>query len=218
MISVHSWGLVINVSSSKVIQDLRAHREADSTTRSLCYFFLNGSDQTPANLETIYRSFISQLVCQRGYQHGDPARYFQKLRRQLHRAQEGSALMSLLETVLEDRQHDFDHNYVVIDALDECEDSAVLEAIVQFMSKLVGCEGRRVHLIAFSRRLERLQSAFTSLNAAQIAIEGENSANDLRAALRARLSRGKFSQWRPPLKKTIETTLLSQANGWWVFV
>ena len=109
-----------------------------------------------------------------------------------------------------------DHGFVVLDALDEFDDLTEpgLDEIITFIRDVMDAASNTAHVIVFSRDLERLRIHFDDLNAKPIHIDGEALNSDLRTALRHRFSKQpKFARWPPSVKKSVETSLLSQANG-----
>ncbi|KAM0330818.1 hypothetical protein ACHAQA_003773 [Verticillium albo-atrum] len=101
---------------------------------------------------------------------------------------------------------------MLIDGLDECEDPDDLETIISSLTWLLD---DTVHLIIFSRHLERLQLALEDVAMTQVAIEGEHIARDMRIALKAQLSaQRRFARWPASLKRDVESALLAEAQGW----
>jgi hypothetical protein len=163
----------------------------------------------------LYRSFIAQLV---------PRIKDLPFQLQYWRSSygfEGNSLGRFVsigewEDTLQEVLRGFGRSYVVLDGLDECEEymQASLDGITEFIRKIMEDIRNRVHLIAFSRDLERLRNIFKRLNATTITIDGEALSLDLQTALRHQMScQPKFAKWPPSLKATIEASLLGQANG-----
>lgn len=181
---------------------------------ALGYFYIDGSDQRPLDMECLYRSFIAQLISQERelpfeltylYSYYGPKGYSSAKSLPMH------SLDKLLKEVLQNRTQ----SYIVIDALDECEELSQLglDRIMEFITKLTSIK-MRVQLIAFSRNLERLRGMFDDLDATSVTIENDTLGLDLQTALRCQLSsQRKFAKWPPLLKKSIETKLLAQVNG-----
>lgn len=108
----------------------------------------------------------------------------------------------------------FDGVYIVLDALDESEESIGVEGVMDFISTVFEKSRSQVHMIAFSRDLESIRNNFKELRAVSIAVSGRDLDHDLKTALHTQLVyQRKFSRWPKSLKKTIEESLLAQANG-----
>ncbi|KAF7559303.1 hypothetical protein G7046_g4857 [Stylonectria norvegica] len=198
--------------SAKVIEDLHdSNREDDYV--GLSYSYVEGSDAATLEIEHLYRSFIAQLLASGG----EIPRYLERLHR-LHgpkgRSRHKTISIHDWEEVIGQITRPFNHIYVALDALDEIEETLNIEEIEGFVRMIQRLARSKIHIIAFSRDLERLRSVFSSLNAATIAVDEEALSIDLQTALRHQLSsQPKFARWPPSLKKTIETSLLSQAKG-----
>lgn len=201
-----------DLTSSNVIKDLQHHCEEKDYT-GLFYFYIDGSAQSPLTIESLYRSLIAQLITgvpelsnyveyiyerygPGGYDHDKPIP-----------TDKWDMLMSRILMKL-------DRVYVVLDGLDECEDSIGFEGIAEFINKLLDEDPYKVHAIAFSRNLEQLRSLFSTTTTTTIPVEEEALAFDLKRALHFQLStHPKFSRWPRSLKQTIEASLLGQAHG-----
>lgn len=116
--------------------------------------------------------------------------------------------------MLHDVIEQFDSVYMVLDALDESEESIGVEGVMDFINTIFERSRSQVHMIAFSRDLESIRNGFKELRAVSIAVSGRDLDHDLKTALHTQLSyQRKFSRWPKSLKKTIEESLLAQANG-----
>jgi ankyrin repeat domain-containing protein 50 len=205
---------VLTFTSARVIEDLQAHCHGDEDV-SLNYFYIDGSDQRSLDVECLYRSFIAQLV-PRIKDLPSRLRYWRSPYDSEGNPLGGFVSIGKWEDILREVLRGFGHGYVVLDGLDECEGymQASLDGITEFIRKIMEKIRNKVHLIAFSRDLERLRNIFKRLNATTIAIGGEALSLDLQTALRHQMScQPKFAKWPPSLKVTIEASLLSQANG-----
>lgn len=165
-------------------------------------------------MECLYRSFIAQLLSQeKTLPYGLTSLYsrYGPNGRSPVKSIPLEKLEALLQEVLQERSN----SYFVLDALDECEEfpQIGLDRIMEFVENLAAIRVR-VHLIAFSRNLERLRTMFDGLNATSINIGSETLSLDLQTALKHQLSsHRKFAKWPPLLKKSVEAKLLDQANG-----
>lgn len=203
--------------SAKVINDLQNHCGVDESV-GLTYFYIDGSDPKSLSIEDLYRSCLSQLASRKRilprnldnlYSRYGPGGYY-TTKEPVPAKQLRSALHELLTH--------FDHTYIAFDALDEAEDSIGLEKIITFLESISSkISIGRVHLVIFSRDLEQLRSLFQELGATSIAVDGSVLDLDLQTALRHELcSHPKFARWPVAVKKSVEGSLLTNANGSYV--
>ncbi|CAM1510491.1 Fc.00g008260.m01.CDS01 [Cosmosporella sp. VM-42] len=196
---------------ANVIETLHEQYEGNDEV-GLFYFYVDGSNQQAITKDHLLRSLMTQLASRKKRLPGSleclygsygPGGYRQ------HRAIPAIKMQREIELVWKK----LDDVFVILDGLDEC-DEAVHQEIVEFISKILHLANEKVHIIAFSRDLERLRQTFTELKATKITIDEKILGSDLRIALRHQLrSQPRFARWPASLKETVETSLLDQANG-----
>jgi hypothetical protein len=119
-------------------------------------------------------------------------------------------LRRLYQTFVED----FSKIYIVIDALDECQEFIELDDMVQVLTELLDRKMRRTNILASSRPLEQLRRPFQNLGALQISMEDDAAHVDIETAVHSQLSgSAPFRRWPQTLRNSVETTLLSGARG-----
>ncbi|KAI2926300.1 hypothetical protein CBS63078_2226 [Aspergillus niger] len=173
---------------ARIINDLQVHCGGEQSS-SLCYFFMDASEERGVDINRVRRIYGS--LC------GE---------------QQSFSLKELVEVLL----LQFEHNYIVLDGLDECEEylqdgfPGITELIKKTMKQT---KGQR-HLIVFGRNLEQLRNTFQSFQISTVTIDGLTVNLDMQTALRHQFShQAKFSRWPISLKKKVEQSLLAQANG-----
>ena len=201
-----------NVTSAKVIEDLHTHSDGHEEA-GLFYFYVDESNQYAVNKEYLYRSLLRQLYSRKGRLPSfleDLYSLYGPEGQLKHRA----IPIRRLEVKLQRTLRDLDDVFIVLDGLDECDESGGYEEMVGFISLMLNLARNRIHIIAFSRDLERIRYSFEGFNATTITINGDSLGSDLQMALRHQLrSQRKLARWPTSLKKTVETSLLSQASG-----
>nr|XP_001391279.2 hypothetical protein ANI_1_1558064 [Aspergillus niger CBS 513.88] len=195
---------------ARIIKDLQDYGGGEQSS-SLCYFFMDASEERGVDINRVYGSFIRQLI----HQGATIPRYLPRRRRMygsLCGEQQSVSLKELVDVLL----LQFEHNYIVLDGLDECEEylqdgfSGITELIKKMMKQT---KGQR-HLIVLGRNLEQLRNAFKSLKTSTVTIDSSTVNLDMQTALRHQFShQAKFARWPMSLKKKIEQSLLVQANG-----
>ncbi|KAH6999962.1 ankyrin repeat-containing domain protein [Ilyonectria destructans] len=194
---------------ANVIENLAIDRDNNENI-GLAYFYIDGSG--PLDSDSLYSSLTSQLISQRGsmldYIQGNRHHFQRRERTGWHIPTR--AWVRMLREIIEL----FDSVYIVLDALDESEESIGVEGVMDFISTVFEQSRSQVHMIAFSRDLESIRNNFKELRAVSIAVSGRDLDHDLKTALHIQLLyQRKFSRWPKSLKKTIEESLLAQANG-----
>lgn len=180
----------------------------------LAYFYVDGFDQQPLDVECLYRTFIGQLASQTQALPNLLKRFYQ-----LHGSERSSRRDLVTDeqwrNLFEDLMREFDNIYIVIDAVDECEDSMGLATIMDFIQGIWDGGKHRLHLLTSSRDLERIRKKFDVLQAKHVHVHGEALDSDICMALRNQLCKdSKFDRWPLSLRDTIETSLMTQAQGW----
>lgn len=121
--------------------------------------------------------------------------------------------------IVQDLSLHFEHSYIVLDGLDECEEylQGGIPGITDFIKETMKQTHGQRHLIVAGRNLEQLRNAFEGLKTSTITIDDSVVDLDIQTALRHQLSHeAKFTRWPISLKKKIEESLLAQANGSYV--
>ncbi|PKY05541.1 hypothetical protein P168DRAFT_303322 [Aspergillus campestris IBT 28561] len=171
----------------------------------------DASEERKVDINRVYGSFARQLV----HQGATIPRYFMRRRRMYSRLsdkQQSVPWKQLVQNLL----MQFEHSYIVLDGLDECEDYLQdgIPGITEFIKETMKQTQEQRHLIVTGRNLEQLRTAFEGLKTSTITIDDSTVNLDIQTALRYQLShQAKFARWPISLKRKIEQSLLAQANG-----
>lgn len=129
---------------------------------------------------------------------------------------EADAQPSLLELskVLYDSVEEFDHIYIILDALDECEERRKLLTTVQ---QLLCAETGKIHILVTSRSDADLEDHLTPIFTAHIRIESSLIEPDIRSYLQEQLHNNpKLRRWPQKVQERIESALMTGAQGMYV--
>lgn len=172
---------------------------------------MDASEERGVDINRVYGSFIRQQM----HQGATIPRYLPR-RRMMYGSlcgeQQSVSLKELVEVLL----LQFEHNYIVLDGLDECEEYLQdgFPGITELIKKMTKQTKGQRHLIVFGRNLKQLRNAFESFRSSTVTIDDSTMDLDMQTALRHQFShQAKFSRWPISLKKKVEQSLLAQANG-----
>ena len=170
---------------------LVAHMKAQRVSSSVAYFFCDEGDSTKRTSVGILRSLIAQLVA-------GNADLIQLAREVIIKSGQENAtsfskLLDLFKQMIAHRSHPI---YVIIDALDECEDghdSALLHRLVELSAN------HQLHLSVFSRSEPWLRAAL--LTWPSFEITSSMIEQDMNLYIQKAVQ-------RPPLSKIRDSTLV----------
>lgn len=129
---------------------------------------------------------------------------------------ESVAQPSLLElsTILYESMEEFDHVYVILDALDECDEREKLLSIIQ---RLLYSETGKMHILVTSRSDVDLEEHLIPMITAHILIESSLIDPDIRSYIQGQLhDNPKLRRWPQSVQARIESALITGAQGMYV--
>jgi ABC-type dipeptide/oligopeptide/nickel transport system ATPase component len=211
-----------SVISAAVAQDLE--KTAIIGGRSaLAYFYFDFSNEHASTAEGLLRSIITQISM-----HADriltalndfASRCFSNTRYRHNLSQtfqDGIAqpsyddLVALLKSLLPE----FEHTYVVIDALDEC---GMRDEILELMSKILSWNAEGFHVFLTSRYDAIISSELAIATEQQLSIAADHTKDDIELFVQSRMRQHKkLSKWPSNLKQAVEAELTSRADGLYV--
>lgn len=101
--------------------------------------------------------------------------------------------------------------YIVIDALDECEQG---EEVLRWIQELLESKHGRLHLLISSRQDHHFRSAFERLTTSILAPNEHTFEEDIQLYIREQLSTDPgMMRWPSSVQKTIEQSLITNAGG-----
>jgi len=105
----------------------------------------------------------------------------------------------------------FEHVYVVLDALDECQDR---EQLLPLVEEIMNWKIGKLHLLATSRAEQDIADHIGPLVTAQINLRGTLVDADIQTHLRERLRNdSRLKRWPVKVHEQIEVVLMEGAHG-----
>lgn len=201
-------------SSSSVIRYLEKLHDSDPYT-ALAYFYFSFSDTAKQNTENMLRSLIVQLC---GGRPDTP-----KSLLDLHTYEEKNLKPGIekLREVLRASMHDFEHVYLIIDALDECPlDSGEREKLLKVLRHLRKWSLANLHVLYTSRPepdiTTNLEPMFSEPNSSMVDLGERHKeiTKDIGTYIDDKLiSSSDFETWPPDIKQEVKEALAEKANG-----
>ena len=115
--------------------------------------------------------------------------------------------MGIVKEVLES----FREVYIVIDALDECEQG---EEVLRWIQKLVESRDDRLHLLVSSRQDHHFRNAFQTPATSILTLDEYTFEKDIQLYIRERLSTDpRMMRWPSSVQNDIENSLMVNAGG-----
>ncbi|KAL4961575.1 uncharacterized protein BDV14DRAFT_203609 [Aspergillus stella-maris] len=193
--------------SSTIIDHLQERCYIDGNSRkALTYFYFDFNDAKRQSADDMMRGIISQFVSQTNEISAFVDALFASKSGQLATFDE---LVQLLQQLVSA----FDDVFLVLDALDECENKDRLWKALQ----RINANNGRLHLLITSRSNDEAEMGFNRLKlGTKIILHGTNVDNDIRSYVQERLrSDPKLRRWqrRPDLVDDIKEAMMTNAQG-----
>jgi hypothetical protein len=193
------------VCSSTIIEDVQHHCQS-RLSFAIAYFYFDFSDTEKQRSDNLIHSLVTQLSA---HSSSCPdtlkALYSQNLSGQQQSNTEG--LMVTLKHII----GSFKQVYVVLDALDECQDREQLLALVE---EIVNWKIGKLHILATSRAEWDIVDCISPLVTAQINLCSTLVDADIQTHLRERLRNdSRLKRWPAKVHEQIEAVLMEGAHG-----
>ncbi|KAF8528316.1 hypothetical protein JB92DRAFT_2666721, partial [Gautieria morchelliformis] len=112
-----------------------------------------------------------------------------------------STLKSLIESI--------SHPYIILDALEECEDG---NRLLQLIQEIHGCGS--LHLLATSRDELDIMDVMSSLDPLSVPMDGIHIQDDIHLHIHQTIyNNQRYQKWSLEVKEKVETTLMNGAHG-----
>jgi Cdc6-like AAA superfamily ATPase len=192
--------------SSTVVEDLLRHCGPDPGL-AVAYFYFKLDDASKKNHTGMLRSLIKQLF-ERG--NGES----QALKKLFGKGNHQPTSSQLLST-LYDMASEFGHTYIILDALDECEERDDLFRVLEEMGRW---KTANVNLLCTSRDEKDIKDSIESIGMAQhhVKLSAAVTKDDIRTYIRERLRTDRaLKRWRghPKVQEEIENSLTKKSDG-----
>src|SRR6266478_3239375 len=196
---------LIRVHSSTIIEDVWHHCQSDMSF-AIAYFYFDFSDKEKQQSENLLRSLITQLSSHNSGYSDTLTAVFSKSKN----GQRQPTLEDLLIT-LKHMIRGFQHTYVIVDALDECQDREQLLALIEeIMSWKLGS----LHILATSRQEREIEDCVGPRASAQVDLHSALVDADIEAYIHESLRNDpKLRKWSTKVHGQIETALMEGAHG-----
>jgi hypothetical protein len=197
--------LLITDYSSTIIEDILRHCQSDPTF-VVVYFYFDFSDTLKQSSDSLIRSLITQMSSQSSScPEALKSLYSQNLNGQRQPTTED--FMVTLKCIV----GSFQHVYVIIDALDECQDREQLLPLIEEISEW---KSGNLHMLATSRQEHDIEVCVGPLVSAQINLHSVQVNADIHTHLRERLQNdSKLKKWPAKIHGQIEEALMDGAHG-----
>lgn len=192
--------------SSTVIDDLLKNNESDVSSAA-AYFYFKGDDKDKTTCTGMLLSLLQQLFDRGNRTSKVLDDSLSKGRQQLALEQ----LHSLLRTI----STEFRDVYIVLDALDECQD---LEKVFDTLEEINTWTDNNVHVLLTSRETKDIKEFVDGLevNKHSIRLSAAVVKQDIRMYIRDRLCTDRnLKRWRsyPKVQEEIENSLVESSDG-----
>ncbi|CAD6587468.1 MAG: hypothetical protein ASARMPREDX12_002854 [Alectoria sarmentosa] len=204
--------------TSTIIEDVNDRlREVQNT--AVLYHYFDFGNKIDSSAESFLRSLIAQLLKQTSrlpkaldqLSRGkfSDTRYRSRMAMQA----ESVAQPSLLElsNTLHDSMEEFDHIYIILDALDECVERQKLLPIVR---RLLYSKTGKTHIFVTSRSDADLEEYLTPIATAHVLIESHLIEPDIRSYIQEQLNDNpRLRRWPKKFRERIKSALMTGAQG-----
>ena len=116
-----------------------------------------------------------------------------------------------MTTTLQYMMDKFDHFYIIIDALDECEDR---DELLQFIKTMKTWESSKHHVLVTSRKEKDIEDAIGSIVTGQICMESGSVDPDIRIYVEEKLKHDiRLDRWSEEVQREIMEVLMQGTAG-----
>ncbi|KAF3385972.1 Ankyrin repeat and KH domain-containing protein 1 [Talaromyces pinophilus] len=201
------------VLSSNVVEDLNRHSEAEPK-KALVYFYFKMDDTTKRTSENMLRAIIKQLFENLNRQSDALQTLYDQLKTQ------NSITETQLLSAFREMASTFGSVYVVLDALDECQNR---NDLFNFLEEIGSWQDINIHLLLTSRDERDITEAIEAVELAQswIKLTAAVLKEDVRTYISSRLQTDRaFKRWskHPEVQRDIEDSLTTKSDGMFQWV
>ncbi|KAK2797580.1 hypothetical protein FQN51_008375 [Onygenales sp. PD_10] len=189
--------------SSSIIADVAACYRQIPRIAFFYFSFGDKSKQSPG-------LFLSSLLKQLSAQAPETPQVLIDLYSRHNYGQQSPSIKDLMQT-LREIINDAGQTYIIVDALDECDEwEKLLEVIEQVYQWNIG----NLHLLVTSRREKIIEDTFHGFVESQVCLQTKHVDNDIGLLVREQLQTDRrLQRWPTESKRKIEQKLIDGANG-----
>lgn len=197
--------MVTGCCSSTIIEDVFLHCRTNPSA-AIAYFYFDFNDEQKQGHNNLICSLVVQFMDQLAFIPGALSTFYSKKNTGQGRPRTDD-LTGILKTIL----GEFQHAYIVLDALDECRDR---EKLLTFIEETVNWKLGNIHFLATSRKERDINDCLTSLVTTEVTISSTDVDMDIQCYVRERLAKDpKLSKWPTKVREEISLSLMSGAHG-----
>ena len=174
------------------------------------YFYFDFNDSTKQSLDKMLCSLVLQL----SFNHQSIPEPLLSL---FHSCQRGAKPPQTkdLETLLKALIDLYEKTFIVLDALDECEDR---QELLNFFDNAIGWKSQKLNLVMTSRKLKEFEDFFDAETEgpSRLSIHNEKVDEDIRSYVHGKLQNDvRFKRWRgqPKVQEEIVIRLMEKSDG-----
>ncbi|KAF8351875.1 ectomycorrhiza-induced ankyrin-domain/NACHT-domain-containing protein [Amanita rubescens] len=190
---------------STIIEDIKAIVQAQPET-CLAYFYFDINDKAKQSSRSLISSLVLNLTAKSNNYLSMDKLYNKHDKLSLPTKDE---LLTLLLELLQG----FGQTYVVIDALDECDDDyhKLFDTVIKVIHKW---ELPHFHLLVTSRREQDIIMNMEELVPTELPLSAELVGSDIISYINSAVENdGRLKRWSPEIQQVIKGSLISGANG-----
>ncbi|KAH8803296.1 hypothetical protein F5884DRAFT_903864 [Xylogone sp. PMI_703] len=190
---------------STIVEDIIASHSSDPKV-TIGYFYFDFNDVAKQRYENLIRSLIIQFSSQSMEVSESLSSLFSSCQ-DGQRQSKTDELLRVLENVLRGHREMF----IIIDALDECQDRERLLALIE---TIVDWKIQNLRILVTSRKERDIEEYLEHLATEQIPLQSATVNNDIRIHISERLKNDpKLNIWPASVQTEIEKTLMGRADG-----
>ena len=192
------------IRSSTIIEEVKSQYWSNHTV-AIAYFYFDFNDAEKQRHDKFTRSLIQQLARQ-------STNALVCLQSLFSQSQDGQQpTQDALELTLKQMLGKFEEKFIIVDALDECQER---EELLLLLKNLCSWGIEKVHVLSTSRRERDIEETLASLVTSEICLQSDLVNVDIRTYLSEQLKKdSKLRRWSPNVQREIEDTLMNGAHG-----
>lgn len=192
--------------SSTIVEDMLDHVSLNMNLAT-AYFYFKADDIAKRTSEGMLRSLLKQLFDRGNRSSEAMTKLFEEKNKQ-------PSVSQLLSTFI-DIIFEFGHVFIVLDALDECQD---LSDFFDMIEEINTRAGSTVHFLFTSRDIKNIKEFADGMqcNSSSIKLSASVVRQDIRTYIRDRLRTDRtLKRWRnyPKVQEEIENSLIEKSDG-----
>ena len=182
----------------------------EGPNNNVAYFYFDFNDSTKQYLDKMLRSLIIQL----SFNHQSIPEPLLALFNSCQRGARPPQTKDL-ETLFKALIDLYEKTFIVMDALDECEDR---QELLKFVENAIGWKSQKLNVVMTSRKLKELEDFFDAEigERSRLSIQNEKVDEDIRSYVHGKLQNDtRFERWRgqPKVREEIVTRLMEKSDG-----